>query len=136
MNKQVKVGFGVILFNDNRILLGKRKGSHGEGTWCLPGGHLEFNEKLKDAVKREVREETNFNIEVKDLISVSNDIMYEKHYITLGFKGEILKGELKLMEPHKCERWGWFSLDNLPKPLFIASERVINNYKDKIIFRE
>ena len=122
MNDQVRVGFGVMLLNNNKILLGKRKGSHGEDSWSLPGGHLEFNEKIKHAIKRELKEETNLDVDGEELISVSNDIMYGKHYITLGFKGEIKGGKLNLMEPSKCERWGWFSLDKLPKPLFIIND--------------
>ncbi len=43
-NKRPKVGLGVLIFKDGKVLLGKRKGAHGEGTWCPPGGHLEFGE--------------------------------------------------------------------------------------------
>ena len=39
----VKVGVSVILIrNDNEILIGKRKGSHGAGEYSVPGGHLEW----------------------------------------------------------------------------------------------
>ena len=44
MKKFPRVGIGVIIRKDNKILLGKRKNAHGEGSWCFPGGHLEFNE--------------------------------------------------------------------------------------------
>ncbi|PIN92058.1 hypothetical protein CO154_01270 [Candidatus Pacearchaeota archaeon CG_4_9_14_3_um_filter_31_7] len=51
-----KVGVGVIVIKDNKVLLGKRKNAHGEGSLCFPGGHLEFNEKVEDAAEREVFE--------------------------------------------------------------------------------
>ena len=43
-----KVGVGVIVRREGRILLGKRKGSHGENTWAPPGGHLEFMESVEE----------------------------------------------------------------------------------------
>ena len=43
-----RVGVGVIVQRDGRILLGKRLGAHGEGTWALPGGHLEFGESVAE----------------------------------------------------------------------------------------
>ena len=39
--KRVQVGVGVFVKRNGKILVGKRKGSHGAGTWALPGGHLE-----------------------------------------------------------------------------------------------
>ena len=57
-----KVGVGVIVIKDGKILLGKRKGPHGGGFWAFPGGHLEFNESLEDCARREVLEETGISI--------------------------------------------------------------------------
>jgi len=62
MDKKPKVGVGIIVIKDNKVLLGKRKNSHGEGSWCFPGGHLEFNESLENCAKREVLEETGIEI--------------------------------------------------------------------------
>ena len=62
MDKRPKVGVGVIVTKNSRVLLGKRKGAHGEATWCFPGGHLEFREKLEDCAKRETLEETGVKI--------------------------------------------------------------------------
>ncbi len=53
-----RVGVGVIVVRTGRVLLGLRQGSHGEGTWALPGGHLEFGETVPACAARELLEET------------------------------------------------------------------------------
>ncbi len=49
-----KVGVGVMILKDGKVLLGKRKGSHGQGEYAFPGGHLEHMESFADCAKREV----------------------------------------------------------------------------------
>ncbi len=47
--KYPRVDFGVLIQNDKKeVLLGLRKGSHGSGEWCFPGGHLEFGETIME----------------------------------------------------------------------------------------
>ena len=51
------IGCEIIVRKGQSLLLGLRKNCYGAGTWGLPGGHLEFNERLVDAVCREAKEE-------------------------------------------------------------------------------
>jgi len=124
-----KVGVGVLIFKDKKLLLGKRKNSHGDDSWCPPGGHLEFNEELEDCANRETLEETGIKIKNIELITATNDIFIKenKHYITLHLIADYDSGEVKLMEPEKCEKWEWFSWNNLPTPLFLPTLNLIKN---------
>jgi 8-oxo-dGTP diphosphatase len=123
----VRVGVAVWIFKDDKVLMGKRMGSHGSGTWSLPGGHVDFGESPVDTVTRETAEETGLTV---GRVEPSVDFPYghkafpadNKQYITLFFVAEYLGGEPELLEPDKCERWDWFSLDALPSPLFGALE--------------
>lgn len=119
-NERPKVGVGVIVIKDGKVLLGKRKNAHGEGTWSFPGGHLELNEELEDCAKRELMEETGLNIKNIKFGPFTNDIFEKegKHYITLYLLSKYGSGKLRIMEPEKCERWEWFEWDKLPHPLF------------------
>lgn len=56
------LGVGVLVIENGRVLLGKRKGSHGAGTWSAPGGHLEYGESIENCAEREVLEETGLRI--------------------------------------------------------------------------
>ena len=127
MDKKPKVGVGVIVIKENKVLLGKRKNSHGEGSWCFPGGHLEFNESLENCAKREVLEETGIEIKNIRFETITNDIFKdeEKHYITIFMLSEYDSGEVKVMEPEKCEKWNWFEWNNLPEPLFLPIQNLL-----------
>ncbi len=115
-----RVGVGVILLNNGKVLLGKRKGAHGAGEWALPGGHLEFGEAVEACARRELLEETGLIAESMRLGTWVNDIIeIDRHYVTLFVIVDKFRGELQLMEPHKCEGWSWFEWSALPSPLFL-----------------
>lgn len=124
-----KVGLGVIILKENKVLLQKRKGSHGNGEWSFPGGHLEFFETFEECAKRETKEETDLEIKLtKEYpVAVTNDFFRKenKHYITLYMEAEYVSGEPKILEPQKCDALDWFDWDNLPKPLFLPIKNLI-----------
>jgi 8-oxo-dGTP diphosphatase len=121
-----KIGVGVFIINNNKILLGKRKNSHGSGTWGLPGGHLEFSETFEECAKKEVMEETGLDIGAVTFETLTNDIFKEeaKHYVTIFVKSEYIEGDAKIMEVDKCEQWDWFDWDEMPEPLFLPLENL------------
>jgi 8-oxo-dGTP diphosphatase len=123
-----KVGIAVVIERDNKILLGKRKGSHREGFWAVPGGHLEFNETIEDCAKREAMEETGLTVTNIRKDTFTNDIMKDenKHYITCFVRADCEYGEPKIMEPDKCEEWKWFDWDKLPSPLFSKYKEILH----------
>jgi len=125
--KRPKVGLGILILKNGKFLFTKRKGSHGPGTWCPPGGHLEFNESFEGCAKREVMEEMGIEIENIRLASVTNDIHIDedKHYITLVMLADWKSGEPKNMEPDRCTEIGWFEWENLPQPLFLPMENLV-----------
>jgi 8-oxo-dGTP diphosphatase len=119
--KRPKVGVGVFVLKDGKFLMQKRKGKHGDGTWSLPGGHLEFGESVEDCAAREVLEETGVKISNIKIGPYTNDIFLEegKHYITLFVVSEYDSGEAAVAEPDVCEDVEWFHLADLPEPKFL-----------------
>ncbi|NIE99229.1 NUDIX domain-containing protein [Pantoea sp. Acro-805] len=115
-----QVGVGVLIFRDGKLLLGRRKGSHGSGDWSAPGGHLEFGESPEACAQREVLEETGLVLgKLHNAAFVSNLFPeVNKHYITLLLVAHGSQGEPQLIEPEKCEGWQWFEPNALPQPLF------------------
>ncbi len=127
MENRPIVGMGIIIIKDGKVLLHQRKCAHGEGTWCPPGGHLELNEELETCARREVMEEAGIKIKNIRVGTFTNDIFKSegRHSLTVFLIAEYGSGEVRIMEPDKCERWGWFEWDKLPRPLFIPIENLL-----------
>ena len=129
MSDKPRVGVGVFVLKDGKVLFQKRKNAHGDGTWCLPGGHLEFNETVENCAKREVLEESGLEIKNIKLATFTQDIFKSegKHYITLYAVSDHDSGSPKIMEPDKCDVIGWFDWNNLPTPLFLPIVNLIDS---------
>ena len=122
-----KVGVGIIIIKEGKVLLGKRTNpNHGYGTWDFPGGKVNFGEKPEDCVLREAMEETGVKVKSIKFFSLTNDIFDEKrHYITLFYTCKIESGEPKGMEPERCDGWEWFEWEKMPSPLFLTIEHLL-----------
>src|SRR4051794_34741939 len=87
----VTVGIAVLIWRGAQVLLTKRKGSHGAGTWAPPGGHLDMGESFEDCAIREVREETGVTISEPRFLAVTNDVFVDegKHYATIWMEAQV-----------------------------------------------
>ena len=85
------VGVGAVVLVGNKVLLVKRAAPPGKGKWSIPGGLVEVGEKLRDAVLRELHEETGITgnvvglIDVFEYIELDNNSNVKYHYILLDF---------------------------------------------------
>ena len=115
-----RVGVAVVVVRDGRVLVGQRLGAHGEGTWALPGGHLEFGETIEDCARRELAEETGLVADALMPGPFTNNVLASKglHYVTLFLVARDARGEPQRLEPEKCAGWRWFAWSALPEPLF------------------
>ena len=127
MGKKPLIGVAVIVIKDNRVLLGKRKNSHGADTWAFPGGHLEFNESIEDCAAREVFEETGLSIKNLRRGPYTNDIFEAegKHYVTLFVIADCDSGTPAVKEPRKCSRWEWSDWPPKLQPQFLPIQNLL-----------
>jgi len=122
-----KIGVATLIKKDGKIAFLKRHNSHGENTWGLPGGHLEFNETLEECAAREIKEEIGINITNIKFGALTNDIFEkeQKHYITIFMTADYESGDAKVLEPEKSKELNWFRWNELPEPLFLPVQNLL-----------
>ncbi|HLH00976.1 MAG TPA: NUDIX hydrolase [Bryobacteraceae bacterium] len=111
------LGVGALIFDDRRILLVERGKEPLKGYWSLPGGILETGEKLEEAIRREVLEETGLDVEPMSLFEVFERIMpgedgrVEYHYVLIDYICRPVGGRLQAASD--VARATWVSEQNL-----------------------
>jgi 8-oxo-dGTP diphosphatase len=133
----IGVGVGAVIFSrEGKVFLSKRgkEARNESGKWEFPGGAVEFNETLENALVREVREEYGFEISVLELLDVADHIILgeKQHWISPTFLCAVNSGKPVIREPHKCEAIGWFDLDRIPEDqLTITSKKSLASIRKK-----
>ncbi len=134
MEQKPQVGTAPIIVCDDRVLLMKRKGPHGAGTWSPPGGHLDFGETLEACAAREAKEEVGVDMLDIRFRCVTNDVCKDegKHYNTVWMEGKPV-GEPGIVAEQEVAEIGSFAWDELPEPLFLPLENFSrgNSYPPK-----
>lgn len=106
---------GIIKNNDGEVLIVKRhpKSRTDPEMWELPGGKVEKGEHFVDALVREIKEETNLDVDVGDFAeAIQNDYVH-KRTVQLMMYLENVEGNVKISEEHTD--WMWASLEDIKK---------------------
>ena len=116
------VGCGAAILRDGKLLLVKRRRAPEAGHWNLPGGKVDFGERVEDAVRREIAEELGVGIElIRPLALVQMIGLDGQHWVSPTYLARIVSGEPRNLEPEKHEALVWAALDDLPAPLALAA---------------
>lgn len=120
--KRPGVGVGAVVVDDGRLLLVRRAGSTGDGTWSVPGGWVEMWEHPLDSAVREVAEETGVTVRAVRPLGWT-DAQHENesvHAVTLWVLCERVSGKPTVTEPGKCPEVGFVPFGDVDRlPLFL-----------------
>jgi 8-oxo-dGTP diphosphatase len=107
----------------------RRRGAHGEGTWGLPGGHLEFGESWEECAQREVDEEVGLRFKNIRFFAATNDVFEteDKHYITIFMLADWDGGTATNKEPNRSTEISWFKYESMPENVFLP----LKNLRDE-----
>jgi 8-oxo-dGTP diphosphatase len=116
--KSPKLTVDGIIFKDKKILLIKRKNNPFKDKWALPGGFLEYGEKVEDAVIREIYEETGLKTDIKEIFGVYSDPNRDPrgHTVSIVYILGIIDGTLKGGDDASDAKF--FKLEELPELSF------------------
>ena len=132
-----RVGVGVMIVRDGRVLMARRMSGQRPGWWGWIGGKLEFGETLQDCAKREAREEAGVEVGNLRLLCISSIIVEDQHWIDVEFLGDILSGEPHTAAPDELTASGRGTRSiELPSPIFEPAELALKSYRTGIVVNE
>ena len=99
-----------VYVNDGKLLLLKRNLEPFKGCWHVVGGHVDENESLKVALKREFKEETSLDVKIGEVVDGRLEVTFDRVKIIVVFKVVSAEGAIRLNSEN--EAYGWF--DEVP----------------------
>jgi len=123
---------GVILVEDDRVLLVQRKFEPRKGGWTLPAGFVEYEEHVEDCAVRELKEETNLDVELTGLFGAYSAMDDPRvRVVLLLYTGKHVGGELRAGDDAADARY--FPIDELPDPIaFKAHVQALTDLKSHL----
>lgn len=120
-NPKPKVGVIAIVWQQDKVLLVKRKFAPHAGHWGFPGGKLEWGETMSQGAARELLEETAIHADMDtpfacfDVLENDSEGLLAHHYVMVAVRGKYVSGKAQAADD--AEAVDWFSPTDLPTPL-------------------
>jgi 8-oxo-dGTP diphosphatase len=129
-----------ILIRDGKVLLGRRCRGNFKGRWCFPGGSVDWDEDVYEAVRREFLEETGLKIDITAVYTVLSNYgeqfvewrrlhNFEQQHVIIWFLAKELGGKLNAGDD--IDEVGFFSSNELPEIAFPVHEIVLKKLQNE-----
>jgi mutator protein MutT len=128
---------GVIVHNENKVLLAYRKDTH---DWGLPGGYMERGESAEETLKRELKEEMGISITSPSLYRIFSGQDFYHEYpngdqvfsVIMMYKASDYIGEI-VVDNKEIKETKYFEIDQLPQKLTRTTRKILEEYRKELI---
>ena len=126
--------YGFLRKNDKVLFLRRFNTGYKDGFLTLPTGHIEKNELPKEAMNRELKEETGLSCDIESIIPIHT--MYRicdsgRTYVDYYFEILRYEGNPENKEPEKCDYVGWHDIENIPDDTLLHVKNALTFIKNK-----
>jgi 8-oxo-dGTP diphosphatase len=127
MFKPVVATVDVFILKGGKVLLEKRHSGTYAGYWCVPGGHVEVGESVRECVERETFEETGLRVKAGDIMGVYSGRRYPKAAaVSMFFSAQIIGGKIK-PQMEEVDELRFFLPDKLPARIAFDHRKLIRD---------
>ncbi len=119
----------VVVKHDGKVLLGRRNINPGMGQWSFISGYIDRGEKVEEAAIREVKEETNLDVQLEQLIGIYSS--RDHPYVILAYLATIINNDVSNMspQPEEVSELAFFTLEEVPALAFPSDEEILRDLK-------
>lgn len=118
MDRKINIIASACINDNNKVLMVQENKEEIKGLWDLPGGKVKSNEDIKQAVIREILEETGYKIELNNILLIQNYVTNKGVLLIIYFKAKLLDNKQLKYRENEIKSVKWFSLEelkNMPK---------------------
>lgn len=139
--KLIPAVYLILRKNDEVLLLRRANTGYQDGKYSLIAGHLDGDELGTDAIARVAKEEAGIFVDPKDLkfVHVAHRLsrtQIGQERVDLFYETYKWRGDIKNMEPEKCDDLSWFSMNNLPENMLPLIKLVLEDVKRGVNYSE
>lgn len=118
MDKKINIIASACVVDNNKVLLVQENKEEIKGLWDLPGGKVKSDEDIKQAVIREILEETGYKIDVNNILLIQNYVTDTGVLLIIFFNAKLLDNKQLKYRENEIKSVKWFTLEelkNIPK---------------------
>jgi len=117
----------VVVQYNGTFLLGRRNIDPAKGQWSFISGYMDRGEKVEEAAIREVKEETNLDIQLDQLIGIYSE--RGNPHVVIAYRASVLNNDIRPMtaQPDEVSELAFFTLEQIPLLAFPADQHIMHD---------
>jgi len=119
----------VVVWHEGKFLLGKRNIDPAKGMWSFFGGYVDRGEKVEEAAVREVKEETNLDVQLERFIGLYSE--KGNPHVLAAYEASVFNGEVDnlVAQPEEVSELAFFTWEELPALAFPTDQRILRDWR-------